>query len=123
MVAAVLFTWPDRRIGPAATNLLRVKRMTEIVLTVDGIEWRYPKGSARRTPSAETEILLLRDGVAPLNLARVPGAVAAAVIVGEDGWLCWFGDGQCLLTEPCRTIALARSEVENHCCPESGYEL
>jgi hypothetical protein len=31
MVAAVLFTWPDRRFGPAATNLFRVKGMTEIL--------------------------------------------------------------------------------------------
>jgi hypothetical protein len=123
MADAVLFTQPDPRRGPAATNLFRVKRMTEIVLTVDGMEWRYPKGTVRRKPGAETEITLLRDDDAPLDLASVPGAIAAAVIVGEDGWLCWFGDGQCLLTEPCRTMALARSEVEGHCCPKDGYEL
>jgi hypothetical protein len=36
MVAAVLFTWPDRRFGPTATNLFRVKGMTEILVTVEG---------------------------------------------------------------------------------------
>jgi hypothetical protein len=123
MADVVLFTQPDLRRGPAATNLLRVRKMTEIVLTVDDMEWRYPKGSVRQKPRAETQILLLRHDEAPLDLAAVPGAVAAAVIVGEDGWLCWFGDGQCLLAEPCRTIALARSEVEAHCCPKDGYEL
>jgi hypothetical protein len=41
MVAAILFTWPNRRFGPAATNLFKVKGMTEIVINVDGMERRY----------------------------------------------------------------------------------
>ena len=123
MVDAVLFTRPDPRVGPAATDLFRVKRLQEIVLTIDGIEWRYPRGTVRPKPGAATEILLLRDDAAPLDLAAVPGVVAAAIIDGEDGWLCWFGDGRCLLAESCRTLALARSEIESQCCPRGGYEL
>lgn len=124
MVDAVLFTQPDPRLGPAATNLFRVRQAREIVLTtVDGVEWRYPKGGVRRRPSAAMEVLLLRDDDAPLDLASLPGAIAAVVIDGEDGWICWFGGGRCLLTEPCRSMALARSEIESHCCPTGGYQL
>jgi hypothetical protein len=42
MVDAVLFTLPDPRMGPAATDLFWVKGMTGIVVTVDGTEWTYP---------------------------------------------------------------------------------
>jgi hypothetical protein len=80
-------------------------------------------GTVRLKPGADTEIMLLRYDAAPLNLASVPGAVAAAVIEGERGWLCWFSDGECVLAEPRRTMSLVRSEVAVQCCPPGGYEL
>jgi hypothetical protein len=123
MAEAVLFTQLDPQMGPAATNLFRVKGMTEVVLKASSTEWRYPRGTVRPVSGADTEMLLYRVGRVPLNLAAVPGAVAAVVIDGEDGWLCWFDDDECLLAEPCRTMALAWSEVEAHCCPTNGYEL
>jgi hypothetical protein len=87
MVAAVLFTWPDRNLGPARTDLFRVKGMTEIVITCEGTEWRYPKaGSATlgQNSKAVTEVLLL-DYDVPLNLASVPGAIAVVIEGGGDG--------------------------------------
>lgn len=41
MADAVLFTQADPRMGPAATNLFRVKGLEALVVTVDDTEWEY----------------------------------------------------------------------------------
>lgn len=128
MVDAVLFTRPDPRTGPAATDLFRVRGGAGLVLAVDGAEWRYPNPTSammRRLSSGANvdEVSLLRDGDAPLSLASIPDAIAAAVVDSGDGWIFWFDAGQCARVDRCSSMALARSEIEGCCLPAGGYEL
>lgn len=125
MADAVLFTRPDPGTGPAATNLFQVKGMEALIVTVDGAEWRYQARSAgmRRNPGAETGIVLHRGNDAPIDLASVPKAVAAAVIDNGDGWIFWFGDGRTVRIDRCGTMGVARPEIEAKCLPPGGYEL
>ncbi len=127
MISAVLFTQPDPRMGPAETNLLGVRGLREIVVTVDGMEWHYHgpiAATARRTNRTETGVLLLRrDDDLPLNLADVPGAVAAAVIDSGTGWLFRFEKGRCVQHDRCANMGEARSTVQERCRPPGGYEL
>jgi hypothetical protein len=114
MVAAYLFTLPDPRMGPAATDLFRVKVMTEVVITVGGWEWHYPRGRADtneiKSGGDTNAQLLWGDGV-PLDLAKVAGAVAVAVDDGSDCRIVWLSDGQCVAAERCRTMAVARALI------------
>jgi hypothetical protein len=127
MVAAVLFTQPDRHLGPAITNFFQVKGMTEIVVTCDGMEWRNRDAVStvmlRRGLNAETAVLLLRDHGAPLNLASVPGAIAVAVDDGVDGRIFWFDKDQGVRVEHGQMMAVARALIEGRCCPSGGYHL
>jgi len=127
MAAAMLFTQSDPYLGPAVTNLFRVKGMTCLVITVDGTEWRYPAETAAGTmcqkPGGATKVLLLRRDDTPLNLATVPQGIAVAVIDNGAGWIFWLDAGQCVLHDGCRSMADARSLIENQCCPPNGYEL
>jgi hypothetical protein len=127
VLSAVLFTQPDPYMGPAETNLLCVRGLTEIVVTVDGMEWHYHgplAATARRAPGGKTEILLFRrDNDMPLNLAAVPGAVAAAVIDSGGGWLFRFDNGRCIQHERCENMGGARCDMQERCRPQDGYEL
>lgn len=127
MISAVLFTQSDPRMGPAETNLLGVRGLREIVVIVDGMEWHYHgpvAATARRAQGAETEVLLLRrDADRPLNLADVPGAIAAAVIDSGSGWLFRFEKGQCVQHDRCGNLGEARSVMQERCRPPGGYEL
>ena len=111
MVAAVLFTWPDPGLGPAITNLFRVKGMTEIVVTCEGMEWRYRGAGSPVTLRAglntEAAVLLLRHDFEPLNLASVPGAIAAAVADGIDGRIFWFDEDESVRVQHGQMMAAA----------------
>ena len=126
MISAILFTQPDPHMGPAATDLFQVKGMTEIIVTVDGTEWRYQRpmsAAMRQKASTETEILLFRHDSAPLNLTAVSQVMAAAVTADGDGWIFWFDKAQCVHHDRCRMMGEARALIECHCVPAGGYEL
>lgn len=128
MVAAVLFTWPDRRFGPAATNLFKVKGMTEIVITVDGMERRYrgavsPVIVRQKPGNTDAAVLLLYDDDVLVNLGALPEAIAVAVDDGVDGRIFWFDEGGGVRAENGQMMAAARSLVEARCQPPDGYEL
>ena len=126
MVAAVLFTWPDRNLGPTITNLFRVNGITEIVVTCHGMEWRYRgtvSATQRRSVNTETAVLLHRHDGEALNLAFVPGAIAVAIDGGGDGRIFWFDEDQGVRVEHGQMMAAARALIEDHCCPSGGYQL
>jgi hypothetical protein len=128
MAHACIFTLPNPRIGPTATDLFRVKGMTDVVITVGGMEWRYPKGRACTTTQTKSggELLgarLLRGDDAPVNLAAVPEAVAVAVDDGSECRIVWLGDGRCVETGRCPNMASARAQIEDKHYPADGYEL
>src|SRR5262249_41011000 len=87
IVQACIFTLPNQRMGPAATDLFQVERMTELVFAIGGMERRYPKAGGCKTTQIKSggELLgarLLRGNDTPVNLAAVPEALAVAV---DDG--------------------------------------
>lgn len=126
MADAVLFTQADPRMGPAATNLFRVKGLEALVVTVDDTEWQYHgplSVGMRQKPGAVTGIMLHCGGDAPIDLASVPKAVAAAVFDNGDGWMFWFGNGRAVQVGRCTSMGLARAKIEARCCPPGGYEL
>ena len=126
MIFAVLFTWPNRHLGPAQTNLFRVKGMAEIVVACDGTEWRYRdavSATRRRMPNAETAVLLLRHDDEPVNLAAVPDAIAVAIVDGKDGRIFWFDEDQSVRVEPVQMMPQPRASIEGICCPPGGYQL
>jgi hypothetical protein len=128
MVAAVLFTWPDRRFGPTATNLFRVKGMTEILVTVDGMEWRYrgpvsPVTLRQKPGNKDGVVLFFYDEDVLIDLAAVPGAIAVAVDDGRDSRILWINEGRGVRAENGWMMTAARTLVEARCCPSDGYEL
>jgi hypothetical protein len=128
MVAAVLFTWPDRHFGPTATNLFRVKGMTEVLVTVDGMEWRYrgpvsPVTLRQKPGNKDGVVLFLYDEDVLIDLTAVPGAIAVAVDDGRDSRILWINEGQGVRAENGWMMTSARALVEARCCPSDGYEL
>ena len=126
MVAAHLFTRPDPCLGPKTTNLFRVKGIPKIVVTCDGMEWRYrgPVSSTtqRPAPNAGTTVLLIRHDSDLLNLAFVPEAIAVAIDDGVEDRIFWF-DENGIHVEHNQMMAAARASVESICGPRDGYPL
>lgn len=90
--------------------------MPEIVVTCDGMEWRYrgPVSSAtqRSAPNAGITVLLIRHDSELLNLASVPKAIAVAIDDGVEGRMFWF-DENGIHVERNQMMAAARASVES----------
>jgi hypothetical protein len=110
MVDVVLFAHPEPNAGPAVTNIVRINDVDEIVVTIDGMEWRYqgPTSSVtlRAKPGAKNEVVVDRHDATSRNLA------GAAVIDNRNGWIFWFERGQCIRTDRWPMMAAARPEIE-----------
>ena len=117
---------PDPCLGPKTTNLFRVKGIPKIVVTCDGMEWRYrgPVSSTtqRPAPNAGTTVLLIRHDSDLLNLAFVPEAIAVAIDDGVEDRIFWF-DENGIHVEHNQMMAAARASVESICCLRDGYPL